>query len=243
MPKDRNQNPTVGDEILLKLFARNSNNLADVYSIESVDIFKRDCSNNDCIHQNCDILIETLTDCVTRTDVGTYQVVLGTSSPQYTIGQYYDVWNIIFKQNDDLAKVKQSFKIYPDLWITSPTPVVYSFDFTFTPNRIRQGSVKWLIIQIIPNVPRATDLQRYYENVAISSNISITIEQNCGPCAPTEKDLRTIVECEPVTTRDKVFAYYKLDTTDLDCGIYDVTFTLDFAGNKEISPKQQFQIY
>jgi hypothetical protein len=241
--KDRAQNPVVGDEILLKMFARNSNNLADVYSISSVDIYKRECTEKTCDNPEGNILIESLTDCVARTDTGTYQVILGTSAPQYTIGKYHDVWNVIFKAGDDVAKVKQNFSIYPDLWITSPTPVVYSFDFSFTPNRIRQGSIKWLIIQITPNVPRATDLQRYYENVAISADLKISIEQNCGPCTPAERDLRMIVDCEPVTTRDKVFAYYKLDTTEMDCGIYDVTFTLDFAGNREVSPIQQFQIY
>jgi hypothetical protein len=50
-----------------------------------------------------------------------------------------------------------------------------------------------------------------------------------------------------VTVRDKVFGFYKLDTTedglDLDCGVYDVWFTLSYAGSVEISPKMQFQIF
>jgi len=238
--KDRNQNPVVGDDILLKLFTRNSNNLADVCSIESVEIWKLDCEDK----PDKRYLVETIDkSCVTQTDTGSYQIGLGTTAPLYTIGRYQDIWNVIFRDGDEVTKVVQEFKIYPDLWITSPTPVVYSFDFSFTPNRIRQGSIKWLIIQIHPNVPRATDLQRYYENIAISSDIKISIEQNCGACVPAERDLRLIVDNDLVTTRDKVYAYYKVDTTDWDCGIYDVWFELDFAGNKEISPRQQFQIY
>lgn len=239
--KYRNQNPVVSDEILLNLFTRNSNNLTNVCSIESVDIYKVDCKP-DCAAS--EYFIETIAkECVTQTDVGSYQFTLGTTAPSYTIGQYHDIWNVIFRDGDDVTKVVQDFRIYPDLWITSPTPVVYSFDFSLTPNRIRQGSIKWLIIQIIPNVPRATDLQRYYENIAISAELKISIEQNCGPCLPAEHDLRLIVDNDLVTTRDKVFAYYKIDTTDMPCSLYDVWFELDFAGNKEISTKQQLMIF
>jgi len=247
--KTRNQNPVVGDTINLKLISRNSNNLCDLFNIDHVDILIESCATcgEECKCEKKEIketLVETIPgSSIERCDVGTYNFDLVTSAPTYIIENYHDVWYVTFKEGDVQTSYKQNFKINPDLWVLSGTPVVYSFDFRFTPNRIRKGSKKWLIIQIIPNVPRATDLQKYYENIAISAELKISIEQACGPCVPKESDLRLIVDEDPVTERDKVFSYYKIDTTDWDCGIYNVWFELDFAGNVEISPKQQFQVF
>lgn len=234
--KTRNQNPVISDNISLRLFTQNLNNFANVYSIEGVEIYKK--------HNEEYCLVESLAkECVTNLEDGTYELILNAEAPLYSIGEYRDVWLVKFRENDEIVKVNQDFKLNPDLWITSSFPVVYSFGFDFTPNTIRHGSVKWLKIQIIPNVPRATELENYYRNIAISANLKITIEQQCGPCVPEEQDLRMIVEDELVDTRDKVFSYYKLDTREMDCGVYNVWFTLEFAGNIEISPKMQFQIY
>lgn len=246
MAKSRNQNNVVGSTIELKLLARNSNCFADLYNIDHIDIYKQECADNTdaCATVTNETLIETIDgSSVVHDGTGLYHYDLVTSSPLYTIGKYHDIWTVTFNENDVPTLFKQDFQLYPDLWILSGTPVVYSFDFRFTPNRIRKGSVKWLIIQIIPNVPRATDLMKYYENLAISADLRITIEQNCGPCLPTERDLRIVIDNELVTERDKVFAYYKIDTSDWDCGIYNVTFELCYAGNVDISPVQQFQIY
>jgi hypothetical protein len=244
--KTRNQNPVVGDTINLKLISRNSNNLCDLFNIDHVDIVRIDCS------PVCDgekkeikeVIVQTIPGTsVERCSEGTYDIDLVTSAPEYIIGNYHDVWYVTYKEGDVQVAHRQDFKINPDLWVLSSTPVVYSFDFRFSPNRIRQGSKKWLIIKIVPNVPRATDLQRYYENIAISADLKISIEQNCGQCMPSEQDLRLIVDEEPVTERDKVFSYFQIDTTEWDCGLYNVWFELDFAGNIEISPKQQFQVF
>jgi len=244
--KTRFQNPVVGDTLLLKLFARNSNNFADLYNIDHVDIRFESCPV-DCASKRdvtSDILVETIPGSyIQRDDVGMYHFGLLANAPQYQIGRYHDIWYVTHNQGDVLSPFKQSFILNPDLWVLSGTPVVYSFDFRFTPNRMRQGSKKWLVIQIIPNVPRATDLMKYYENLAISAELRINIEQNCGPCVPSEQDLRLVVDNDLVTERDKVFSYYKVDTTDWDCGIYNVWMELDYAGNVEISPKMQLQIY
>lgn len=242
--KTRNQNNVVGDTIALKIYTQNSNNFSDVFAIDHIDIVQEKCEDKTCADPEGNRLIETISaDDVVRDETGQYHIDLVTSSPTYTIGKYHDIWHVQFREGDEIALIEQDFSIYPDLWITSPTPVVYSFDFRFTPNRIRQGSIKYLIIQIIPNVPRQTDLERYYHNLAISAELEINIEQNCGPCLPQERDLRLIVEDCPVTERDKVFAYYKLDTTDMDCGIYNVWFKLSYAGSVEISAKSQLQIF
>lgn len=243
--KERNQNPVVGDDIKLRLVTFNSNNLTNVSSIEKVDIFFLECKEKEDV---CKIEKKSLVDTFPGSQVvlestGNYSLIVSTSAPKYTTGHYLDVWSVVFKPLEPTAEVKNIFTIFPDQWFTLTIPAVYSFDFQFQPNRIRQGSIKWLIIQIMPNVPRATDLERYYINLAIAANLKIFIQLNCGPCPPNECDLRMIVDGELVDIRDKVFGFFKLDTTEWDCGIYDVWFELDYADTVEISPKQQIQVY
>ena len=48
---------------------------------------------------------------------------------------------------------------------------------------------------------------------------------------------------EVVELREKVFGYYRLDTTEMDCAIYNIWFELTFADTVEISNKMQLQIY
>lgn len=242
--KERNTNPVPGDLINLRLIAYNSNNYANVQSIQQVDIYFLDPTGQTCDDDCTKTLIQTLPGSqVITDDVGNYHLPLQTTVPQYVVGNYLDQWTLIFNANDTPSTIQNHFQLYTNLWYTSTTPAVYGFGFNFQPNRIRQGSIKWLIIQIVPNVPRATDLERYYTNLAIAADLKITIQQACGPCLPTEQDLRTIVDAAPVTIRDKVFGFYQLDTTQLDCGIYDVWFELDYAGSIDISPKYQLQVF
>jgi hypothetical protein len=105
------------------------------------------------------------------------------------------------------------------------------------------GSKQYLIIEIVPNVPTAGDLRQYYENLAIVSELKLSIEHHCGDCLPTEKDLRLIVDKESVGYREKRYGYYQFDTEDLECGVYNVWFQLDFGGNIYISDKMQLQVY
>lgn len=248
----RYQNPVVGSTIALKLFARNSNNFANLNAIDHIDILKESCTN-ECApsedkredgRERSTTLIQTIPSSqVIQRNTGIYTVDLTTSAPEYTVGRYEDVWWVQFAPNDPLTPFKQEFQLNSDLWVLTGSPVVYSFDFRFTPNRIRHGSIKYLIIQIIPNVPRQTDLIRYYENLAISAILRINIEQNCGPCLPSESDLRLVVDNDLVLERDKVFSYYQIDTTDWECGIYNVWFELDFAGSVEVGQKGQLQIF
>jgi len=161
----------------------------------------------------------------------------------YTIGRYSDVWTVEVESGETEAQIENSFEIFPDLWFTSPVPVVYGFDFSFRPNKIRQGSKNYLIIDITPNVPKTSDLNRYYQNLAIVSPLKVSIEQECGECMPAEQDLRLVVDCELVELREKCVGYYYLDTTEMDCGIYNVWFQMDFGDTVHISDKQQVQIY
>lgn len=243
--KDRYQNPVVGDTIRLQFLAYNSNNFADVADIEKVEIWFLDPEERTAENPDGRRLVQTiLGDEVEHVATGHYLATTNLEQDRYVIGTYLDIWHIRFRDSEDQpAQIPQPFQILPDSWYTTPIPVVYDFDFHFQPNKLRKGSKQYLIIEVKPNVPNTRDLQRYYENLAICSDLSITIEQRCGDCVPQEQDLRTVVDDQPTDFREKRFGYYQLDTADLDVGIYDVSFKLEFGGNTYISDRQQLLIY
>jgi hypothetical protein len=242
--RERYQNPAVGDTINLRLFTYNSNNLTDLDSITQVDIYFLD--RNEVTSDNPDgrRLVETFDGSgVVAEDTGTYSLSVELQDKKYVIGRYLDVWTVNIIEGETSETIENCFEIYPNLLYTTPIPVVYDFSFHFQPNKFRKGSKQYLIIEIIPNVPTAGDLRRYYENLAIVSDLKLSIEQHCGDCVPAEQDLRLIVDKAPTEYREKRHAYYRLDTEDLDCGIYMITFQLEFGGNVYISDKMPFQIY
>jgi hypothetical protein len=246
MPKvvERYQNPVAGDTINLRLFVYNVNSLTDVDSIEKVDIYHVDKDTRTPENPTGRRFVESIPGTgVTNVDTGSYLLPLQTNVDQYILGRYHDVWTLNVTDVDPTHRIEQFFDIIPDLWYTTPLPVVYDFNFKFQPNRLRQGSRQYLVIEVIPNVPHASDLRAYYENLSIVSQISIFIEQACGPCLPKEQDLRLIVDCEPVPIREKRFAYYQLDTEEMECGIYNVWFKLLLGESIFISEKNQLQIF
>lgn len=244
MNKERFQNPTYGDTVNLRLFSYNSNNLADFESIEKVDIYHLDPQEISETNTDGRRLVESFSGAtVVLEDTGTHLLTVDLEKDKYVIGEYIDVWTVSPDIENPSQTVSQSFSIYPSLWYTTPTPVVYDFQFFFQPNKMRQGSKQFLIIEIRPNVPRGSDLDAYYQNLAIVSDLKISIEQRCGECLPQECDLRLIVDNESVDYREKKYGYYRIDTEDWECGIYDVWFRLDFGENRYISERQQLQIY
>lgn len=242
--KERYQNPTVNDTVRLRLFTYNSNNFASLTSIEQVDVYVLDDTNRSAENPDGRRLVQTFpgSDVVTD-DVGKYRLDVVATDPLYTIGKYLDVWTIEVDTDFPTQTVENTFSVYPQLWYTTPIPVVYDFSFHFQPNKFRKGSKQYIMIEIIPNVPKASDLCRYYENLAITSDLKLSIQQQCGPCVAAESDLRMIVEDELIDYREKKFGYYQLDTTELDCGIYDIWFTLELGTNTYISDRFQFQVY
>jgi hypothetical protein len=242
--KQRYQNPVVGDTVKLRLFFYNSNNFADVNSISKIDIYKvaDGASVNDVAART---FVQTVSsNQVVKESTGRYYIDVVLQDPSYTIGRYVDVWSVEFENNNDTTStITNFFQIYPDLWYTTPIPVVYDFNFQFRPARLRQGSKRYLIIEVVPNVPKGTDLQRYYENLAIVGDLKLSIEQRTGACLPQEADLRLIVDKVAVDYREKQFGYYLLDTTDYEIGIYDVWFELDLGENIYISERNQLQIF
>lgn len=242
--KERFQNPAVGDDVKLRLFTYNSHNLADVDSIEKVEIYYLDREEASESNPDGRRLVETIDgSSVELEDTGTHLLQVTLESEKYVIGNYIDVWYMVVDPAQDAEEVEQVFQVYPSLWYSTPMPVVYDFKFLFQPNKFRQGSKQYMIIEILPNVPTAGDLRKYYENLAIVSDLKISIEQSCGDCLPAEQDLRLIVDDETVDYREKRFGYYKLDTSDMDCGLYDVWFKLEFGDNVYISDRYKFQIY
>ena len=230
---ERFQNPVVNDTVNLRLFSYNSNNRADITAIDSVEIYN--------LEEETPRLIDTLTN-VSKVEVGQYLLSIDLVGPKYTIGKYNDVWHVQF--GTQAASITNEFEILPDLWYTTTAPMIYNFDFKFMPNRIRLGSKIFLIIQFRPNVPHASDMERYYTNLAIAAPLKIYIEQSdCMPCAPKEEDLRVVVDGEMVEYREKCAGYYFLDTTELDKGIYEVWFELSLGESVYVSEKNNLQIF
>ena len=243
--KDRYQNPTIGDTVRLKFFVLNSNMTAEVQAINEIRIYYLDPAMVSCANPMGRVLIQTVPGAVVQNPAqGEYYIDLYLDPVIYTqVGRYIDEWEVVFQPGDLPANHDQLFQVFSELWYTTPIPIVYDFSFYFQPNRMRYGEKKSIEIEIIPNVPRATDLCTYYENLAISAQLFVYISQRCGDCIPCEQDLRLIVDRQPTDYREKNRGFYKIDTTQFDCGLYDIWFELDFGGNVYISDTNQFQIY
>jgi hypothetical protein len=243
--KERYQNPTCGDTLNLRLFTYNSNNRSDVQSIQKVDIIFLDPTLKSDSNPQGARVVQTIDGSnIVQEATGQYLLQLTATSPLYTIGDYIDVWSVVFDNGDcSTAQIQNHFRLYPQLWFTTPIPPIYDFGFAFRPNRVRKGTKRYLLVQVTPNVPRGTDLQPYYENLAIVSDLRVSIELACGECVPTEQDLRLLVDRAPVDYREKLYGYYFLDTTDYDPGIYNVWFELAFGENVFVSEKNQLEIF
>jgi hypothetical protein len=244
MIKERYQNPSTNETIRLRLFFYNANNFANVDKIEKVDIYKISdgASLNDV---GARTFVKTVPgNEVVHDGVGKYYIDMQLEDGVFLLGNYCDVWSVNFvDDNEGISEVVNPFTVYPNLWYSTPIPVVYDFNFLFRPQKLRKGSKRYLIIEVTPNVPRGTDLQRYYENLAIVSDIKVSIEQKCGNCVPEEQDLRMVVDRASVDYREKKFGYFMLDTSDMQVGVYDVWFEMEMGENTYISDRFQLQIY
>ena len=174
--KERFQNPALGDDIRLRLFTYNSNDRADIDEILSVDIYVLEPQEvSDTNPDGRRLVTSIYPPDIQREEVGQYAVVFNLESPTYTIGNYLDVWTLQLETDGDTMSVTNGFIIYPSLWYTDVKPIVYDFSFNVRPNRFRKGSKRFLIIGIYPNVPKGTDLVRYYENLLSTYNSYSTV--------------------------------------------------------------------
>lgn len=245
MSKERNQNIVVGDDLVLRLFTYNSNHRQNVESVNKVEIYYLDETCITSENPEGKRLVQTVeSGDVSAIGDGEYSVEINLEDQLFVIGKYIDVWHVSFDSTQS-GTVTNEFKIIPDLWFASDLPIIYDFTFGFRPNRIRYGERRWMNIEIVPNVPNISELRRYYANLAVSSPLRIWIEKACGECVPKEKDLRIIVEGELVEHRRGTEGSYFIDTEDLnmDCGIYNVWFEMEFGENKYISDNLQLQIF
>jgi hypothetical protein len=239
--KERYQNPVIGDTLKLRLFTYNANNRANVYSVDSVEVYAVETNSEGTVTPR---LVETVPgDMVTKVETGQYLATVNIDSPLYTIGQYQDVWKIKISDDLELSEIVNQFEIHSDLWFTSTAPMIYDFDFKILPNRVRHGSKRYLLIQIKPNVPTGSALEAYYSNLATISPLRVYMEMSCVECMPQEEDLRLVVEGAPVEHREKCYAYYFLDTTEMDKGLYNIWLEFEFGETTHVSEKQQIQIY
>ena len=256
--KERYQNPVIGDTVRLKFFVLNSNMPAQVAAVNEVRIYYIDPNPPPCppcppsVTTLCEprcqyskVLVATIPgSAVVNPCQGEYYVDAYLDPIIYTIpGRYIDEWDVILQVGTLPSIHDQLFQIYPELWYTTPIPIVYDFSFYFQPNKIRKGERKPIEIEIIPNVPRATDLCAYYENLAIAAQLYVYISQRCGECMPVESDLQLVVDRQPTFYREKNRGFYFIDTNLFDCGIYDIWFELEFGANTYISDTNQLQIY
>lgn len=245
MSKERNQNIVAGDDLNLRLFTYNSNQRQNVLNVERVEIYYLDenCVGPD--NPDGKRLVETIEDAdINLVSDGQYLININVEDQKYVIGKYIDVWYVDFDSQQS-GTVTNEFRVVPDLWFTSDLPIIYDFSFGFRPNRIRYGEKRWINIEIIPNVPNISELKRYYANLAVSSPLRIWIEKICGDCVPKERDLRMVVEGELVEHRRGTEGSFFIDTEQLEmeCGMYNVWFEMEFGENKYLSDNLQLQIY
>lgn len=244
MTKERYQNPAAGDTVNLRLFSYNSNEARDFEAVELIEIYHLDPAEVTAENPDGRRLVEEIAGTgVTLEDTGKYVLELELEKTKYVIGKYIDVWTVSPEADEESFTVEQVFDVYPSLWYTAPTPIVFDFKFNFQPNKLRKGSKQHIIIEVTPNVPNAGDLRKYYENLAIVSNLKISMEYSCGDCMPAEQDLRLVLDDVSVDYREKRYGYYQIDTEDLDCGLYDIWFKLELGTNVYVSDRYKFQIY
>jgi hypothetical protein len=243
MIKQRYQNPIVGDTIQLLMMTYNSNNRVDVDGVESVTIYRLDKTEITLDNPDGRVPIESFTGSeIEHADTGEYYLLVTATPGKYVIGTYIDSWQFRYR-GDAIATQENIWRIYPDLFFATPIPVVYDFSFRFRPNRIRKGSIRYIIIEVEPNVPNIADLKQYYLNLAVSSPLKISMERACGECMPQEQDLRLVIDRDDVPYRENCRAYYKLDTTEMDCGEYYVWFEMECGESLYLSDKQIIQIF
>lgn len=241
--KQRNENPVAGDTVQLRLFTYN-NGRNDPFEMGNVDIYFLDPDARDESNPDGRSLVATIDSSdVTRVEEGEYMVEVVVSDPCYVIGQYLDVWHVTYAEYAPAKKEENRWQVYPNLWYSTPIPIVYDVTFDFRPNRIRQGSKRYLDIDVTPNVPRCSDLERYYAMLAVTQAIKISVAMNCVECLPAEEDLRLVVDKASVPLYDRGHAYYLLDTTDMPCGIYDIWFDMELGESTFISERSQLQIF
>lgn len=235
--KERNQNPVCNDTLTLRLYQFNQNSPTDVTEVQKVEIYVSDDTVD-----GGKRLVETITD-ITHDGLGQYSVTVDLTSPTYTIGDYWDVWTINYESDECPGTRTFEFEILADKWYGNSDEYIWDFYFAFRPIKFRKNERKYIVVEVTPNVPHLSDLERYYQTLATYPDLFVNIKMRCVDCMPAEEDLQVVVDHAPVTMTSSRLGKYFLDTTELACGIYDIWFELELGGNNYVSPMNQIQIY
>lgn len=245
MIKERFQNPTCGDNISLRLFTYNTNDKQNIESISKVEIYVSEYDLKSTTNPEGLRLVQTIDGSeVINNAIGEYYIQFLIENPIYTIGTYKDVWYVKFDSlNCNETKISNEFKVLSDVWFADTDVPIYDFNFSVQPTKIKKGTKRYLIIKTLPNLKQGSSILPYYENLALSSDLKVSIEIECGNCVPQEQDLRLIVDKKLVNYKEKNSAYFFIDTEEYQEGVYNIWFELNFKNNVFISDKLSFQIF
>jgi hypothetical protein len=242
--KTRDGNLVIGDFALLKQYLYNGNSLSDIVSVDQVDIYFLDPDLRTCDNPSGKVLVESFPgSATTNPDSGVYELSVYLNPSLYEIGQYNDQWTATFDIASTPSTINGLFKIYPDLWYASGTPITYLFNWYWLPNMIPFGAIQNLNIEITPITPTASDLESYYVALQTVGKTYITISKFCGPCTDPCKGDDILIEDYPLDIVNVNKAYYLLDTNEFGAGVFNIQFKLLLGGSTYLSPKSQLLIY
>ena len=111
---ERYQNCVIGSTVNLRFFTYNSNNRQDLYEVQKVEIWYLDPEEVTETNTDGRRLIETITT-ITNPEVGEYLISVDLTDGEYVIGNYLDIWYVVFEDGEDPVEETKQFEIYPDL--------------------------------------------------------------------------------------------------------------------------------
>lgn len=256
MIRERYQRPVLGDTVKLKILVYSSNQKANAHQVLGVTIFYLDIDQRS--EGNPDGRIEVaavLPANISNDAPGEYSVDLELNQVDFRIGDYVDRWEFLFEDADNYPGIiENDFTVYRDLWYTSPKPLIYELGFNLSPNKIVQGTRKYLRVDLDVYAPDASTREAYYYSLATMADVHISIVQDEGEgYDPQVPGNNTIVNWSPVQFREDNSGYYLLDTSvdprpqmngaAMPNGIYLVQFRAGLGETLHLSPRFHLQIY
>lgn len=258
MAKERFNSLKLTDVVNLDLFVYRSNELQDLYSLTSVDIyfldkFQQNASNTD--GRRIKAVVPSAS--ITHVSTGHYRIIVTLDSNLYEIGEYVDVWNVRYDQYDTKdVKIENNFVVTREIDQTQDRPAVYDVAYKFSPKKIALGSKRYIKVFFEPNIDTFTGnefildnlLTRFYYNLKNTSGLYIRIElaEGCNYSDNISSNIMTDPEWDVVDIRGDNQGYYMIDssdTGDYNIGIYSVQFKCDIDAQSVVSPKFYLQIF
>lgn len=256
MIRERRENPVIGDTINLRVFTYSSNSRADIYQMDSVNIYYLDKEQATEANPEGRVHITSIpANQIFHPSQGEYQVVLKTNPVDYRVGTYIDRWEGLFEIDDSRPGVIENyFNIYRDLWYTSPIPLVYEIGFVYSPTKILSGSKKYIRTDIEIYTRDKSIVEQYYYYLRGLQSIQFRLTLDEGPdYDPVVSENNIIQDWAPMSFAEDRTAYFLLDTSidprpsrsgrPLPLGIYLIQFKAALGETVHLSPKFRLQIY